>query len=299
VSSAGRPPQRSGAPAAPPRRASKLHLTARGRIVLIVVVAVAVLLGGRALLSGGAEGGPTPSASGRGRDTGTPTATTTASTTAPAVASLPDCRNAVLPAPDDRYGTWERTLLDTTFALPADYTPPDLVPATEAGSTSPQLVRSFVVPDLRALLRASDDDGTPVDVLVGYRSYARQEALFREHVRELGYAGALAKTARPGHSEHQLGTTIDFRTKGDVDVDENWESEPAGAWMAANGWRFGFVLSYPRDREDVTCYHYEPWHYRYFGRPVAARIHESGLTPREFLWRLDSSSPGPSGTDSA
>jgi D-alanyl-D-alanine carboxypeptidase len=61
--------------------------------------------------------------------------------------------------------------------------------------------------------------------------------------------------------------------------------------MAANAWRYGFVMSYPRGREDVTCYLYEPWHYRYFGRALAARIHASGLTPREFLWRMDASSP--------
>ena len=146
--------------------------------------------------------------------------------------ALPACAYAVLPAPDAKYGQWQRTLLDTTFALPGDYAPPDLVSVSQAGSQAGELVRSFVIPDLKALLQASDAAGNPVDVLIGYRSFARQQALFREHVKQFGHAEALAKTARPGHSEHQLGTTIDFRTKGQVDVPENWESEPAGAWMA-------------------------------------------------------------------
>jgi D-alanyl-D-alanine carboxypeptidase len=170
---------------------------------------------------------------------------------------------------------------------------------SDAGSTTPELVRSIVIPDLTALLQASASAGNPVDVLIGYRSFARQQALFRKHVRQFGYQGALAKTARPGHSEHQLGTTIDFRTKGELDVPENWESQPAGRWMAANAWKFGFVMSYPRDKEDVTCYAYEPWHYRYFGKAMAARIHLSGLTPREFLWRMDSTSPVPSASPAA
>ncbi|HEX2267060.1 MAG TPA: D-alanyl-D-alanine carboxypeptidase family protein, partial [Actinomycetota bacterium] len=60
-----------------------------------------------------------------------------------------------------------------------------------------------------------------------------------------------------------------------------------GRWMQANAHRFGFVLSYPARRDDVSCYGYEPWHFRYFGRAMAKRIHSSGLTPREYLWRLE------------
>jgi D-alanyl-D-alanine carboxypeptidase len=56
--------------------------------------------------------------------------------------------------------------------------------------------------------------------------------------------------------------------------------------MARNAWRFGFVMSYPKGREAETCYAYEPWHYRYVGREVAQAIHDSGLTPRRYLWEL-------------
>jgi len=61
---------------------------------------------------------------------------------------------------------------------------------------------------------------------------------------------------------------------------------PAGAWMAEHAWEFGFVMSYPRGSFAQTCYDYESWHYRYVGRALAADIRASGLTPREFLWRL-------------
>ena len=54
--------------------------------------------------------------------------------------------------------------------------------------------------------------------------------------------------------------------------------------MEANAWRFGFVMSYPAGKLALTCYGYEPWHYRYVGRDLAAAIHASGRTPRRYLW---------------
>ncbi|HET6771458.1 MAG TPA: D-alanyl-D-alanine carboxypeptidase family protein, partial [Actinomycetota bacterium] len=70
-----------------------------------------------------------------------------------------------------------------------------------------------------------------------------------------------------------------------LNVDRGWRFEPAGVWMRENAWRFGFIESYPLGKEAVTCYDHEPWHYRYFGRELAAEIHASGITTREYLWR--------------
>ena len=105
----------------------------------------------------------------------------------------------------------------------------------------------------------------------GYRSYADQLAIFRSMNAYLG-AHTAEYVAAPGHSEHQLGTAVDFG--GDHD------------WLATNGWRFGFVPSYPADRSpEWTCYNPEPWHFRYFGRERAAQIAATHLSPREWLWR--------------
>ncbi len=299
MTAGARPPVRPSAPrsGATGRRPGGVRYTGFARFVAAVFVAAAVAVGGRALLT--RDTGGEPSHTARGGASPASSATSSATETARTVPGLPGCDYGALPAPDAGYGRWQRTLLDRAFALPQTYRPPDLVPVTEAGFASPEEVRSFVIPDLDALRRAAAANGTPVDVLVAYRSYERQAALFRQRVQEVGHAAAVAKTARPGHSEHQLGTTIDFRTTGQLDVTQDWESTPAGAWMASNGWRYGFLMSYPSGREDVTCYRYEPWHYRYFGRAMASRIHASGLTPREYLWRLDSAlSPAPSGSAS-
>jgi len=196
----------------------------------------------------------------------------------------PACRFGDREAPNDAYEDWRTTMLDTTYRLPRSYVPPDLVSVQRAGFPGDATTRSFVISDLRALREAAERAGNPIGIIWGYRSYTTQESVFLRSAAVNGSHHALRKAARPGHSEHQLGTAFDFKTEGAADVDRTWESEPAGRWMTENAWRYGFVMSYPRGREDETCYGYEPWHYRYFGRPLAAEIHASGETTREYLW---------------
>jgi D-alanyl-D-alanine carboxypeptidase len=143
-----------------------------------------------------------------------------------------------------------------------------------------------VVLDLAELRTAAAQAGHPVEVLAAYRSFEEQRALFEERKEQLGYDRSLDKTARAGHSEHQLGTAVDFKTAGAADVTQAWGDEPTGRWMAQNAHRFGFVLSYPEGRRDVTCYPYEPWHFRYVGRDLALQVRRSGLTLRQYLWEL-------------
>ena len=168
--------------------------------------------------------------------------------------------------------SWPRSLLDTIYALPRTYAPYDLVDSSSAGLT-------------RGYPRAA---GANLGVVSGYRSHAEQAATFQRWVEVAGYEAALRTSARAGHSEHQLGTTLDFTTAGGPAPWEydDWAATREGAWMAANAWRYGFVMSYPRDAFEQTCYDYEPWHYRYVGRDLAERIRASGLNPRQFLWDL-------------
>jgi len=141
--------------------------------------------------------------------------------------------------------------------------------------------------DLDALRQAAAANGTPISILAGYRSFSQQGELFDRRVEELGGNEAGSRVARPGHSEHQLGTTIDVTSEGAGDVDQSWGATPQGQWVATNAHKFGFLLSYPPDASELTCYDYEPWHLRYVGREMAADVIASGLTLREFLWRLD------------
>lgn len=199
----------------------------------------------------------------------------------------PACRYTDLLAAHRGYGEWQRTLLDTIYRLNSGYAPGDLVSVSRAGLSGSGSVRSLVITDLKALLTAARNAGVRLRAVSTYRSYSRQQSTFNYWVSVAGYSRALLCSARPGHSEHQLGTTVDFARYGGPDPWNvgDWAATKEGSWMARNAWRYGFVMSYPRGRSpSVTCYKYEPWHFRYFGRTVAKAIHDSGLTSREYLW---------------
>jgi D-alanyl-D-alanine carboxypeptidase len=207
----------------------------------------------------------------------------------PAGEPLPECAYKDLPATGDPDKDWSTMVLDTIYRLPADFAPRKLVSTSKAGMQAGYEVIPAVVDDLRAMHEASAAARAEIAVRWAYRSYGEQQGAFAYWVRQSGRQAALHRSARPGHSEHQLGTAIDFRSADSLKAPwdyPDWADTPAGAWMLDNAWRHGFVLSYPKGKEDFTCYGYESWHYRYVGRDFAQRIHDSGLTPREFLWDL-------------
>jgi zinc D-Ala-D-Ala carboxypeptidase len=209
-------------------------------------------------------------------------------TARPSPATLPRCSYADVRTQLHAYDDWPRTLLDPIFRVATAYAPPDLVPASRAGLSSRFRVRAVIVDDLRALAAAARRAGAPLAIQSAYRSYSMQVSAFSYWSGRLGRSTALLVSARPGHSEHQLGTTLDFTSAGGGApwFYADWGRTKAGRWLAANAWRYGFVMSYPRGSTATTCYRYEPWHYRYVGREAAERIHEGGDTLREWLWAV-------------
>ena len=191
-----------------------------------------------------------------------------------------------LPTARGSAADWATTVLDTVFRLPAGYAPPDLVNTSAAGLSGGHLIRSVALDDLSALVAAAGAEGAQLAVQSAYRSYTGQVLTFNGWVAQVGYAEALQTSARPGHSEHQLGTAIDFRSVGGPAPWQvaDWATTPEGAWLAVNAWRFGWVMSYPKGATAVSCYRYEPWHYRYVGRDAAAAMHADGVAPRVWLW---------------
>jgi D-alanyl-D-alanine carboxypeptidase len=189
------------------------------------------------------------------------------------VPPLPACTYADIPTPLNAAVWWRSVLVDTRLALPRSYSPPDLAYTGLPGVSAYQRVRRFVIPDLRAMVAGARAAGVRLRVDSGYRSYAEQATLFKAYLARLGRAKALLRVARPGHSEHQLGTAVDLASdKG------TW------LWATANSWRYGWVISYPSAQTAVSCYRSEPWHLRYVGRPRAARIHAAAMVPRLWLW---------------
>jgi D-alanyl-D-alanine carboxypeptidase len=215
--------------------------------------------------------------------------TTTSESTTTTLPPVPACAEADVQVLDDPGSAWATVLVDTARGLGEGFGPNDLHNIADAGFpfTEGLAVRNLVVSDLDALRQAAAANGTPLSILAAYRSFTQQADLYERRVDELGDTEAGSRVARPGHSEHQLGTTIDVTTEGATDVDQSWGSTAHGQWVATNAYKYGFLLSYPPDASDRTCYDYEPWHLRYVGRELAADVIDSGLSLREYLWQLN------------
>lgn len=119
----------------------------------------------------------------------------------------------------------------------------------------------------------------------GFRKYEIQDYLFNLYTETMGLAEASRVSALPGHSEHQLGTTMDLTGSsiGFASTSKLMSSNIEGNWLEENAHKYGFVMSYPEGKESITGYSYEPRHYRYVGVDVAEAVKDSGLTLGEYL----------------
>ncbi|MDN3904740.1 M15 family metallopeptidase [Arthrobacter sp. YD2] len=125
--------------------------------------------------------------------------------------------------------------------------------------------------------------GSPLRAVSGFRSAEAQAELHAAYIRNQGRHAAEAISARPGHSEHQTGLAVDIgNPDAACSLQACFKHTPAGAWTAANAHRYGFIIRYPEGKELTTGYSYEPWHLRYVGTDLAARLHGEGITLEEY-----------------
>jgi D-alanyl-D-alanine carboxypeptidase len=155
------------------------------------------------------------------------------------------------------------------------------------------IVRGYQVAEpaagpLSRLLDAGDAAGLGLKIESAFRSYGYQVAVHDSTVASRGQAAADRVSARPGYSEHQTGLAVDLITPADprCDFDQCFASTPAGTWLRANAWRYGFVIRYTAGNEAVTGYSPEPWHLRYVGRPLAAAMRAAGVDTLEEVFGI-------------
>lgn len=172
---------------------------------------------------------------------------------------------------------------DPARQLRSDWAPPDLSDVDDAyvmPGRSAQLAVGAREALYAMLDAALQEKGLSLAVRSAYRSFREQCITYQAKVEQHGAEHAARYSALPGRSQHQLGTAVDLSSAA-----LGWELTPTmgthaeGEWLADNAWRFGFALSYPKDREDETGYAYEPWHHRFVGKAatVEMRAHELEL----------------------
>ena len=153
-------------------------------------------------------------------------------------------------------------------------------------------VAAIAYSDYLEMFRDCQDAGMQPAVCSSYRSFDYQKNLYNQRIqryvdegKSLEEATVLAgqSVAVPGTSEHHLGLALDIVDNRNWNLDESQAEMPTQKWLMENSWRYGWILRYPSEKSNLTGIIYEPWHYRYVGRELAAEIHGLGLCLEEYL----------------
>ncbi len=172
--------------------------------------------------------------------------------------------------------------------LPGNYVPPDLVVPNvplRLDSADPEMqLRKTAADALAQMFAGAKAQNIDLMLLSGYRSFTEQTGIYNNFVGVQGQQNTDATSAKPGHSEHQLGLAADVEpTSRNCEAEPCFASTPEGQWIAANAYKYGFIIRYQSGKENLTGYAYESWHVRYVGIPLAAQIHKTGQTLEQFF----------------
>lgn len=148
-------------------------------------------------------------------------------------------------------------------------------------------VSSAMSTALQELFAAADNTGLHLMLSSGYRSYAYQVRVYGSIVQAQGQGNADEQSARPGYSEHQTGLAADVAPLSRTcDLRQCFGQTPEGIWLAANAYRYGFIIRYPEGKQDITGYEYEPWHIRYVGPALSEEMHKGDVKTLEEFFNI-------------
>ncbi|PET75419.1 peptidase M15 [Bacillus sp. AFS001701] len=179
-------------------------------------------------------------------------------------------------------------LVNKKYFLPKNYVPKDLVYPNVSFIFKEKLekrkMRKEAAIALKKLFAGAKKDHIYLSGVSGYRSYATQKVLFNRYVKEDGYVNARKYSALPGSSEHQSGLAIDVSSStGKCAATSCFANTKEAKWLDKNSSNYGFIIRYPKGKEQITGYKYEPWHIRYVGVTTAKQIKKRNLTLEEYL----------------
>lgn len=154
-------------------------------------------------------------------------------------------------------------IVNKKHTLPSNYNP----------GTNKEAIEQF-----NKMQEKAFEEGIKLEIVSGYRSYELQERIYNKNVHIYGEKEANTFSAKPGQSEHQTGLAFDINSTQD-----NFKDTIEGKWLAKNCYDFGFIIRYPKNKEHITGYIYEPWHIRYVGDKVAMEIKNRDICLEEYL----------------
>ena len=139
-------------------------------------------------------------------------------------------------------------------------------------------IRNVVYDNLIRMIDDAKKEDINLFVVSGYRTHEKQESLFNNSKAKNGINHALLYSAKPYHSEHELGLAVDFNS-----TLQSFEKTKEYEWLKLNAYKYGFIERYQKGKEAITGFGYEPWHYRYVGVSIATKIYEENITFEEYL----------------
>ncbi|MDD2409665.1 MAG: M15 family metallopeptidase [Bacilli bacterium] len=171
-------------------------------------------------------------------------------------------------------------LVNKYYYLDKDYEPENIITTTGTYSYANNSLNEETYNAYQELYNAAKIDGHTILIVSSYRNFEYQEELWNERKELYGTRKADEYAARAGHSEHQTGYAVDVADF--YDVNDKFGDTESYIWMKENAHKYGFILRYPKDKEDITGYSYEPWHYRYVGKEIANKIYQENITFDEY-----------------
>lgn len=203
----------------------------------------------------------------------TPTPTPTPSPT-----PTPEPTPSATPEPDFEDVDSLLLLANKQHPLPKGYEPSDLVTVNVVSASPGLQLRKEAAEALAEMFAAAKEDGVNLVLGSAYRSASYQSQLWNGYESKYGRARADQISSRSGYSDHQTGLAVDL-VRGDgtmngVNYNESFETTAEGTWLREHAHEYGWILRYPKDKEEITGYVYEPWHYRYVGVEYATAIYE-------------------------
>ncbi|TCK93353.1 D-alanyl-D-alanine carboxypeptidase [Natranaerovirga hydrolytica] len=180
-------------------------------------------------------------------------------------------------------------LVNKGYQLPEDYRPDDLVVPDIRFSfdeyDDKMLMREEAALAIEKLFNDAEREGLYLFGVSGFRSYQRQKSIYEWNLQTRGEEYTNQYSAKPGHSEHQTGLVMDITCQSvGFALTDALGHTPEGQWVAANAYKYGFVISYPEDKTHITGYSYEPWHIRYVGNELAEYLTENDMTLDEYYF---------------
>lgn len=175
------------------------------------------------------------------------------------------------------------TIVSAKYKVGKNYKPTNLIvpniPFAERADNDEKYMQDYAADKLEKLVNQAKREGIKLYGLSAYRSYDGQDKIFNDYVRNQGIEIAKLYAAKPGESEHQTGLAIDMTNESGYFKEDTKEAK----WLKKNAHKFGYIIRYPKGKEDITGINYEPWHIRYVGEEIANKIYNSNITLEEYI----------------